>query len=196
MSHRRSLFALASSSMLALAACGGGTTLTVDITDAPPDIASLAHVYVSLDAVEVHVVDKTDKDEGDPGNQSIDKDDKWQEVTARAGTIDLMALRDGATQTLGELGLEEGKITQIRLFVDGSGRNEVELEDGQVCPLDLTAVDQGGVKINHPFKAIDLPDGERVRVVVDFDLTESVDQAGACAFALHPVLKLKTTTVE
>lgn len=194
MSHRLSLLALSCASMLA--ACGGGTTLTVDITDAPPDIASLAHVYVSIDAVEVHVVDKTDKEEGDPGNKSIDKDDKWQEVTSRAGTIDLMALRDGATQTLGEIDLPEGKITQIRLFVDGSGRNEVELQDGQVCALDLGAVDQGGVKINHPFKAIDLPDGERVRVVVDFDLTESVDQAGACSFALHPVLKLKTTTVE
>jgi hypothetical protein len=32
--------------------------------------------------------------------------------------------------------------------------------------------------------------------VVDFDIKESVDQSGDCAYKLNPVLKIKKTAVE
>ena len=170
---------------LALAGCGGGGVV-VDITDAPPDLATIDHVYISLGSVDVHVVDKEDKESGDKEDPN-----KWQTVEPRAGRIDLMALQNDVTQTLGELDLPGGKITQIRLFIDEEAENEVIQKDGQVCALDLSSVDKTGLKINHPFKAIDVE--ERVRVVVDFDLKESIDQEGDCSYALKPVIKLKTT---
>ena len=47
------------------------------------------------------------------------------------------------------------------------------------------------MKINHPFKALDVEDSSELRLVVDFDLESSLDQTGSCAFALKPVIKLK-----
>ena len=171
-----------------LAGCAGGAVV-VDITDAPPDLATIDHVYISLGSVDVHVVDKDDADERKDGDK--EDDSKWQTVEPRAGRIDLMALQNDVRQTLGELDLPGGKITQIRLFIDESGENKVIQKDGQSCDLDLASVDKSGLKINHPFKAIDAD--ERVRVIVDFDLKESIDQEGDCSYSLKPVIKLKTS---
>lgn len=181
--------------LLFLASCGGGSTVALELTDAPPDRQNIDHVYISLAAVEVHVVDKASKEDGDPKDKSIDKSNKWQTITSRAGKFDLLALQNDVTASLGELDLPEGKITQIRLHIDEQGENTVVLKDGQQCEIDISKVDKTGIKINHPFKAIDLPPGERVRVVVDFDLEESIDQQGACSFALNPVIKIKKSEV-
>jgi hypothetical protein len=180
---------------LALAGCGRGGTVALDLTDAPPDTANLEHVYVSLSAVEVHVVDKSEKKDGDPTDTTIDKDDKWREIVARAGTFDLLALQNDATARLGKLNLPDGKITQIRLHIDESGSNKAVLKGGEECSMDLSSVDKSGIKISHPFKALDVPEDATLRVVVDFDLKESVDQEGPCTFKLKPVIKIKTTEV-
>jgi hypothetical protein len=75
--------------------------------------------------------------------------------------------------------------------MSANGKNQVELTSGQVCPLDLASVPPTGIKINHPFKALDVEDSSELNLVVDFDLKESLDQAGTCSFALKPVIKLK-----
>lgn len=192
----RNVFVLASATTL-LAACGGDGTVAIELTDAPPDTATLSHVYVSLAAVEVHVAGSGDDGEKGKGDVPGAEDGgKWQTINERAGRFDLLALQNDVTASLGELDLPDGRITQIRLFIDESGDNSVITKDGQTCALDLKDVDKTGIKINHPFKAIDVPPGERVRIVVDFDLKESVDQAGACSFALKPVIKIKSSGVE
>jgi hypothetical protein len=184
-----------------LAACGS-TTVTVELTDAPPDMASLAHVEVTLSRVEVHVAGADADDDADEasdddkaGDKSGDDNDGagagWRTVTAKAGTFDLVALQNDVRTTLGSLELPDGKITQIRLFLDPNGKNQVELTSGEICPLDLDAVPPTGVKINHPFKALDVEDSSKLKLVVDFDLKESLDQTATCAFALKPVIKLK-----
>ena len=183
-----------------LAACGS-TTVTVALTDAPPDMASLEHVEVTLSRVEVHVAGADDDDDDDADEASDDdksegdkdKDDGagWRTVAAKAGTFDLIALQNDVRKTLGTLDLPSGKITQIRLFLDPNGKNQVELTSGETCPLDLDAVPPTGVKINHPFKALDVEDSSKLTLVIDFDLKESLDQTGTCAFALKPVIKLK-----
>jgi hypothetical protein len=93
--------------------------------------------------------------------------------------------------SLGKLELPSGKITQIRLFLDPNGKNQVELTSGQTCALDLAAVPPTGIRINHPFKALDVEASSELKLVVDFDLKESLDQSGPCSFALKPVIKLK-----
>jgi hypothetical protein len=182
-----------------LAACGG-TTVTLQLTDAPPDMASLAHVELTLGRVEVHVAGSDDGDDSDepsqlPADNEKDKEEDggagWQTVAAPAGTFDLIALQNDVRATLGTLELPDGKITQIRLFMDPNGKNQVELTSGETCAIDLSAVPPTGIKINHPFKALDVEESSELNLVVDFDLKESLDQTGACSFSLKPVIKLK-----
>jgi len=187
-----------------LVACGK-TDVTFELTDAPPDTASIAHVYVTLSKVEAHVAGTDDKDEGSEAAPASKGDDTeteaeggaggedhagWRTVAAPAGTFDLVALQNDVRKSLGALQLPDGKITQIRLFIDMAGKNQVELTSGATCALDLTQVPPTGVKINHPFKALDV-EGSHMNIVVDFDLNESLDQTGSCGFALKPVIKLK-----
>lgn len=197
--------ALGTSSCLALllAACGN-TTVTVELTDAPPDMQALEHVEVTLSRVEVHVAggesdDAADDDQAATDDDSSDKEDDhdddegsgWRTVAAPAGTFDLVALQNDVRAKLGELELPSGKITQIRLFIDPAGKNRVVLQGGESCLLDLSGVPPTGVKINHPFKALDVEDSSKLNLVVDFDLESSLDQTGSCSFALKPVIKLK-----
>lgn len=176
---------------LLLAACGN-TKVTLELTDAPPALETIEHVFITLERVEVHVAggdeddDEGQKESADHGNRA-----GWRNVVPPTSTFDLMALRNDVRAALGELELPSGKLTQIRLFIARDGKNEVVLIDGDVCPLQLDQVPTTGFKINHPFKAIDLQDSSKVNLVVDFDLTESVDQSGPCSFRLKPVIKLK-----
>jgi hypothetical protein len=175
-----------------LTACGAGGTLEIDLTDASSELTALDRVYITLSAVEVHVVDKEDKNDGDPKDVSIDNDDNWRVVVDRAGTFDLLALQNNVTSPLGEIEVPIGKITQIRLHIDADGENKVVLKTGEICALERGNVNTTGIKINHPFKAIEVPEGERLGVVIDFDLKNSIEQTGACRFKLEPVLKIKT----
>jgi hypothetical protein len=180
---------------LVLAGCGS-TTVTVELTDAPPQTDSLEHVYVSLERVEVHVAGSDeDEDKSNTGKPETDgsaaDDGGWRTVTPHAGTFDLLALRNDVRAELGKLELPSGKITQIRLFIDPAARNEVVLTSGGTCALDLGMVPPTGVKIIHPFKALDVEDSSKLNLVVDFKLDESIDQTGTCSFALKPVIELK-----
>jgi len=159
-------------------------------------MASLAHVELTLARVEVHVAGDDGNDPSQvPADHEKDKDEGggagWQTVAAPAGTFDLIALQNDVRATLGTLELPDGKITQIRLFMDPNGKNQVELTSGETCAIDLSAVPPTGIKINHPFKALDVEESSELNLVVDFDLKESLDQTGACSFSLKPVIKLK-----
>jgi hypothetical protein len=176
-------------------ACSGGGTLALRITDAPPDTENMSAVVVTLSQVEAHYAGV---DVSDDGGKKIDedKDDDgdggWRAFAGPARSFDLLALQNGVSEALGELELPAGKITQIRLHIDEAGPNVITLKSGQTCALDLRDVDKKGVKINHPFKALELKDGKRLEVVVDFDLEESVEMDGACAYRLKPVIKIKS----
>jgi hypothetical protein len=175
---------------LLFAACGN-TKVTLELTDAPPELDTIEHVFITLERVEVHVAGGDDDDDGKKDDTDHEDRAGWRNVVPPTNTFDLMALRNDVRAALGELELPSGKITQIRLFIAQAGKNEVVLVDGDVCPLDLEQVPTTGIKINHPFKAIDVEDSSKLNLVVDFDLTESVDQSGPCSFRLKPVIKLK-----
>jgi hypothetical protein len=183
---------------LLLASCNDRTTVKFELTDAPPELASIAQVVVSLDRVEAHVAgDDDDHDPDGPGDRGTagegdgDRRGGWRTITPRAGTFDLMALRNDVRAALGELELTGGKITQIRLFINPEADNRVVLVSGESCALDLEHVPPTGVKIIHPFKALEVNEGSSMTIVIDFDAGESLDQTGACAFALKPVIKIK-----
>jgi hypothetical protein len=183
-----------------LSACGSSTKVTLELTDAPPDTSAIDHVFVSLARVEVHVAgdDEGESNQGDASKAAAEAEADggdgagWRTVTPKAGTFDLVALQDDVRATLGELELPSGKLTQIRLFIDGEARNEVVLTNGDTCALELSSVPPTGIKINHPFKALDVSESSQLKLVVDFDLRQSLDQAAACSFTLRPVIELKS----
>jgi hypothetical protein len=172
-----------------------GSTLSLQLTDAPPDLGTLSAALVTISAVDVHLAGvKEDKDAIPSSND--ESDGSWKTLDRPGETFDLLRLQNDVVASLGEFDLPEGKITQIRLHLDRNGVNEIHLASGQVCPLDLTNVAAEGVKINQPFKALDLRDGHTTHVVVDFDLKESVSQDAPCVFRLAPVIKLKSSKMD
>jgi hypothetical protein len=180
---------------LAAGACSGNGTLALRITDAPLDLTNISSVVVTLSAAEAHFAGDGHGDDRDATAKDDEKDDgdgSWVRVTGDPLSYDLLRLQNGVSELVGEIALPAGKITQLRLFIDERGPNTVTLKDGQVCPLDLQGVDKTGIKIVHPFKALEMKDGKRLEVVVDFDLKESVEQGGPCAFSLKPVIKIKS----
>lgn len=190
--------------MVAAGGCGGSGSLKLQITDAPLQLANVKSVNVTLSKVEVHLAGKEAEhsDSLDGGESESTDGGKgesgagWQTVQEGDLKLDLMQLRNNATQTLGELELPAGKITQIRLFLDTAKpeNNTIAFNDGTVCNLDTSNVDQTGIKINHPFKALDVSSG-KTTVTVDFDAESSVDDertsSNACDLRLSPVIKIK-----
>lgn len=183
MKHSISLLA-----SLGLVACGGGSNATLSIMDAPPD--GVTSVRITIAAMQVHVAGIDGPDDSDPGDDTIDDDDRWISLSVDR-TIDLVQHQgETAAEKLGELDLPEGKITQIRLVIDTSEADDnVATFQGNDCALDVQKVAKKGIKINHPFKAFDTWAHAHHHVLVDFDLEKSMKREGDC-FELSPHLKL------
>jgi hypothetical protein len=184
---------------VALGGCSSGGTLELRITDAPPDTDNMASAVITLSSAEAHFAGGDDHEvdlDGDgKKDEKIDTgndEDGWVRVSGPPLSYDLLRLQNGLSELIGDLALPPGKITQLRLFIDPSGMNAVTLKDGQICPLILDGVDEKGIKITQPFKAMSIKEGRTLQVVLDFDLKESLDMTGPCAYHLKPVIKVKT----
>src|SRR5689334_20627496 len=97
---------------LLLVACGN-TTVKLELTDAPPDTASIDHVFISLSRVEVHVAGDDDDDDEAKDSEAEDDDDEgggWHSIDVPDHAFDLVALQNDVRATLGELELPDGKI--------------------------------------------------------------------------------------
>jgi hypothetical protein len=185
-------------SPLALAACGRGGTVAIELTDAAPILSSLDKVEVSLSKIEIQSQYSCHGGRGDHDGKMASDDERggeWETVNEQAGTFDLLSLQNDVTAPLGEVDVW-GEVNAIRMHIDLAGTNQVVLSDGQVCAIDMSAVPAGGVNINEAFEPIDVPNGGRATVVVDFDIEKSLDQTGPCSFALKPVLTVKRVETE
>jgi hypothetical protein len=186
-------------SPLALAACGRGGTVAIELTDAAPILSTLDKVEVSLSKIEVQSKYSCHGGRGDGDHEKTasdhDKGGTWETVNEQAGTFDLLSLQNDVTAPLGEVDVW-GEVNRIRMHIDLAGTNQVIMSDGQVCPLDMSRVPSDGVDISHEFEAIDVPNGGRATVVVDFDIEKSLDEMAPCSFALTPVLTIKRVEME
>jgi hypothetical protein len=192
--------------LLALAGCNKGGTgsgagnVSVALTGAPgatasikpPNLVGVAHVYVTLQEVDLHFIPAPADNSGARNDTALDGDDHWISANlADHTTFDLMTLQGGATAALGKIAARPaGQITQIRLVLDKQGDHRVVLTDGVICSLDLSQVPAAGIRIAHPFAAIDVDDHTPVQVVVDFDVVRSLRVVGACAYRLEPVIEI------
>lgn len=188
-----------------LAACGGGGdstattsakgTLSVKLTDAPA--SAYEQVVVTINEVRVHRSDTAE--EGDGGWETLDVGEGVLPLQ-----VDLLELRNGVLEPLGDIELEAGRYSQIRLVLaenprNGNGQlaNYVVVEgDPTPHPLTTPSAQQSGVKLIHPFE---VPDGKTVELVLDFDAARSVVEAGkgsaSVKYLLKPTIAVIATVV-
>ncbi len=184
--------ALALSTLVLLAGCGGGDsettvtastgTLKLSITDAPA--CGYDNVFITVTELRVH----QDAD-------AVDGDDGWQTipVVGAPKRIDLLELTNGVLEELGQTVLPAGKYTQMRLILAENGAsphaNALMLRgSGTEVALKTPSAQQTGIKMN-----IDIavePDMV-ADFVIDFDACKSVVKAGSSGkYLLKPVVSV------
>lgn len=178
--------AAVSAATLLLAACGGGGsdgssgTLKLALTDAPA--CGYEHVYVTVESVKVH--QNANAGENDPG---------WYLITLPSlpKRIDLLELRNGLLQELGQTALPAGRYTQMRLVLSPNSSNmpyanAVIPEGSTQAALTTPSAQQSGLKLNVD---IQIEAGKLADFVLDFDVCKSVVSAGHSGkYNLKPVI--------
>jgi hypothetical protein len=173
---------------------GGGATaqpgtLSVSMTDAPA--CGYEQVNITVSKLRVHQSSSVD----DPNAAG------WTDITLNpARKINLLDLNDPtqpnfALDNLGETSLAAGHYTQVRLvLVSNSGNpnppfaNSIVLEgQTQEIKLDTPSGVQSGIKLVNEF---DVPSGQRVDLLLDFDACKSIVQTGNGMYKLKPVIKV------
>jgi hypothetical protein len=161
---------------------GGGTgTLAVSLTDNPCDYRA---VNVTIEQLRVHR--SASAAESDAGWTNLPLN-----LTPAQRRVDLLSLQNGALLKLGDVSLDSGSYTQLRLVLapNGSGApyaNEVTLADGTRVPLATPSGQQSGVKLIHPFE---VKPGEIVELTLDFDACRSIVRAGNSGrYSLKPTI--------
>lgn len=180
---------------LAVGCSGGGDggtaataqpgTLSVSLTDAPA--CGYEQVNVTVSRVRVH--------------QSSTADERaagWTDITLPSPrTINLLSLNDptqpnGALESLGQTSLAAGRYTQVRLVLERNN-NWIILEGqdpndpSNRIPLDTPSGVQSGIKLINEF---DVPSGQRVDLLLDFDACHSIVKTGNGRYILKPVIKV------
>ena len=183
-----------------LAACGGSDdaastdtatkgTLSLKLTDAPA--TDYKEVWVTINEVRIHRSETAE--EGDGG---------WETLEMGEGAlplqVDLLTLRNGVLAGLGDIQLDEGRYTQMRLVLGGEpDDNYVVVQADENTPetheLTTPSGQRSGLKLIHPF---DVVGGETLELVLDFDAARSVVKAGKSGkYLLKPVIAVIPTVV-
>ena len=174
-----------------LTACGGGGdggvspvatsgTLKLALTDAPA--CGFDAVNVTVQKVRVH-----------QSNTANDDDAGWSEVVlSPARKINLLNLRNGVLDELGQTPLPTGRYTQMRMVLaENSGNmlaNSVVPTGGTEVALKTPSGQQSGVKANI---TIDIAANRIADFIVDFDACKSVVTAGnSGSYILKPVVSV------
>ncbi|MDX1696930.1 MAG: DUF4382 domain-containing protein [Thiohalobacterales bacterium] len=146
---------------------GGGTSgggLVLSITDAPVNDADIAEVWVRFTEVIIHPADgsgdivHTVEDDSDPNNITPYRE------------IELKSLVGGRTSLLGEIPLDAGDYSWIRLVIDPDYTRVVETGGGSYlvrCP----GCTRSGFLLNREFT---IDSTGWIDFVIDFDLRQSL----------------------
>lgn len=180
-------------SIFILSACGSGGssdggqgTLTTSLTDASTE--DYRAVYVTIARVEVH----------------HDSEDSWEAIAGSGKTYNLLELVNGVVEQLGEVILDSGHYTQMRLIVGEESDQGLNIFD-QSHPYANYIIDQNdvahelkvpsgsqtGLKIVNGF---DINANQTTELILDFDALRSVVKAGSSGkYLLKPTVKVLKT---
>lgn len=183
MTGRTQILALLGAAGL-LVACGGGGTGTAKVTlqDAPFDAERLD---VAISQVAVHYV--PDGESGQAGDEEDAVDDPaeagWHTIFEEERTFEILSLKDDPVE-LGEVELDAGKITQIRLWVSDQAASTITI-DGTSYDLEVPS---GKIKVvGHQFE---IAADEEETIALDFDADASVTMTGNGRYILRPTVKV------
>lgn len=180
-----------------LAACGGGgsgssSTPPPPVTSAAPGVLSVGmtdapacgfdQVNVTVSKLRVHT-----------SSTAADTDAGWTDITlSPARKINLLSLRDGLIDKLGQTQLAAGHYTQLRLVLGANAAlnpmaNSVVPTGGVELALDVPSGTQSGIKLNHEF---DVASDAIVDLTLDFDACKSIVSRGNSTYMLKPVISV------
>ena len=181
---------LSAACLTLLAACGGGSggddppaaamgTLGLSLTDAPT--CGFDHVNVAIQKIRVH-----------QSATAADTDAGWAELNfSTPRRVDLLTLTNGVLASLGQIPLQAGHYTQMRLVLAANGGSDPLLNSivptgGTEVALDTPSAIQSGVKLNVD---ITIAANQLADFVLDFDACKSVVTAGNSGkYLLKPVV--------
>jgi hypothetical protein len=183
-----------------LPACGSSGNVALEVgrdSSALSPLDDAQSVLVPIAEVQVHLAPM-----GAETETESEASGDWHTFSPANQRVDLVALPIDGSTFLGEVSLPAGKITQIRLRVDGTEEvggervlpGAVTDADGRACDLILPASAwDPGLKIVHPFKPIDVDPAQRIALVLAFDLRDATrsQEAAGCVWRLNPVLALQ-----
>ena len=175
-----------------LAACGGGGsadgqgTLSTSLTDSSSD--QYKAVYVTIDRIDVHHDDSGD----------------WETVATPDATYNLLELVNGVVEQLGNVLLDSGHYTQMRLIIGATPDDSLNILDQPhdfanyiidqadvVHELKVPSGSQTGLKIVNGF---DINTNQTTELILDFDALRSVVKAGSSGqYLLKPTVKVLKT---
>ncbi len=116
-----------------------------------------------------------------------DQSSGWLSTNEKPAVYDLLTLTNGNEAFLGALQLPAGRVEQIRLVL--TSRNSVII-DGERYALKIPSGYQSGIKLQvHQ----DIEAGVNYRVLLDFDVAQSVVDKGNGSYSLKPVIRVITT---
>ncbi len=144
-------------------------TFQVFLTDAPANYES---VFIDIREVQIH-----------QSNSANEQDDGWITVHQEPMIVDLLDLTNGNYEILGDIELEPGRYSQLRLIL--GDQNELVI-DGESYPLTTPSAQQSGLKLQIN---ADVESGSVYTLLLDFDASKSVIKAGASdKYILKPVI--------
>ena len=158
----------------------GSGKLVVRLTDAPFLTDSVKSVDIFVVRVDGRVAPATDAEaeaEADVANKG-----GWQTLASPNASINLLALQNGVSTTLGDAELAAGTYNGFRLVID-QGKSSVTLKNGKVLSgtsnpgLVFPSGGTSGIKIQLS-EAVKIAGGGITNLLVDFDVNESFVMRG------------------
>jgi uncharacterized protein DUF4382/carboxypeptidase family protein len=200
LSGRRVVAAAALAGMAAFAAgcgsggssSGSGGSLSLLMSDAPPNLGNVTAVNVTVTKVEVHPGDGTETT--DPAT-----DTNWKTVWQGSQTYNLLSLANVADLSKLPLIVNRGSLSaghydSLRMTID-DGKSDANgptiTVNGQTQPLTVPSGSQSGLKS----KKFDIASSQDTVLLLDFDVAKSVLQTGSGTYMLKPVIELAPATL-
>ncbi len=162
----------------------GTGTLQVNLVDAPAGIEAVEAFEVVFEEVLVHQASGAEIEEGG-----------WFSILPNTlpeadRTFDLLELVNGVFATLGEVELEAGTYTQIRIMLERATLTV----DGMEQDLFIPSGDQTGIKLTG---TINIDPNVITEITVDFDVAQSLHESppGSGSYILRPTIRLVQTVL-
>ncbi|MFO7767813.1 MAG: DUF4382 domain-containing protein [bacterium] len=173
-----------------LPACSDSTdpsdsgTLRVNLVDAPVPIAGVEAIEVVFSSVLVH---QTSGAELGDAAWLVLLDETLSEAER---TFDLLELVNGNMAVLGEIELDPGHYSQIRIIIESA----TITVDGQTSELFIMSGTQSGIKL---VQAFDVEPDTITELTVDFDAGQSVweNPEGSGNYQMQPTLRLAAAVI-